>query len=263
MPDAELSLRDPAFVARWMPLVRAAVKGWHRSEVRGIEHIPDGGALLVSNHSGGIITMDVPVLAVEFFDRFGVERPLYVLAHDILFLGPLAGYFRRAGLVRTSREAAAEVLRSGAVTIVFPGGDHDVYRPTRERNRIDFAGRTGYVRTALEAGVPLVPIVSIGGQETQLYLARGERIANVVGIQKLVHSKYWPVSFGFPFGFSTVFPPNLPLPSKIVTEVLAPIDIRAEFGAEPDIAEVDREVRTRMQRALDALAAQRRFPVIG
>ena len=59
--------------------------------------------------------------------------------------------------------------------IVFPGGDHDAYRPTRQSAVVDFAGRTGYVRSALEAGVPIVPVVSIGGQESQLYLARGER----------------------------------------------------------------------------------------
>ncbi|MFZ0227280.1 MAG: glycerol acyltransferase, partial [Mycobacterium sp.] len=68
---------------------------------------------------------------------------------------------------------------------------------------------------------------------------------------------------GFPFGLSTVLPVNLPLPTKIVTQVLPPIDIVAAFGEDPDVAEVDAHVRSVMQHALDALAAERRLPVIG
>ena len=72
-----------------------------------------------------------------------------------------------------------------------------------------------------------------------------------------------PISFGFPFGLSVVIPPNLPLPAKIVMQVLPPIDIVAEFGEDPDIDEVDAHVRHVMQRALGELATQRRLPVLG
>ena len=72
-----------------------------------------------------------------------------------------------------------------------------------------------------------------------------------------------PLSVGFPFGLSMIFPPNLPLPSKVVTEVLEPIDIAARFGKDPDVAVVDEYVRSVMQAALDRLAKQRRFPILG
>jgi 1-acyl-sn-glycerol-3-phosphate acyltransferase len=72
-----------------------------------------------------------------------------------------------------------------------------------------------------------------------------------------------PISIGFPFGLSAILPPNLPLPAKIVTHVLEPIDIAAEFGDDPDIDAVDLHVRTVMQKALDELARQRRFPILG
>jgi hypothetical protein len=72
-----------------------------------------------------------------------------------------------------------------------------------------------------------------------------------------------PISFGFPFGLSLVVPPNIPLPTKIVMEVLPPIDIVAEFGENPDIDEVDAHVRHVMQRAIDELAAERRLPILG
>lgn len=217
---------------------------------------------MVSNHSGGLIAMDVPVIAVAFAEHFG-DRPLYCLAHDLLFVGQANEPMRRAGFIPATREAAAESLRAGAATIVFPGGDHDAFRPSWDRNKIDFAGRKGYVRTAIEAGVPIVPVVSIGGQEDQIHLSRGELIAKLFGLEKRLRTKYIPVTFGFPFGLTLAFPANLPLPTKISTRVLEPIDIEAEFGPEPDVDEVDRVVRGRMQGALDELAAARRFPVLG
>jgi 1-acyl-sn-glycerol-3-phosphate acyltransferase len=121
----------------------------------------------------------------------------------------------------------------------------------------------GYVRTALSAGVPIVPVVSIGGQEQQLFLWRGEILAKLMRLEKLMRSDYMPVGLGFPFGLTFAFPPNLPLPTKIVTQVLEPVDLVAEFGPEPDVAAVDEEIRRRMQVALDELASQRRFPVLG
>ena len=255
--------RDATWVARALPLLRLAVKGWFRSDVHNIDRIPEGGALLVSNHSGGLITMDVPVIAVAFWDHFGCDRPLYVLAHDILFLGPTKEVFSRTGFVPTSRENAHDILQSGGVTIVFPGGDYDVFRPTTSANRIDFDGRTGYVRTALEAGVPLVPVVSIGGHEAQLFLSRSESLAKLLRLDRLARMKFVPLSFGFPFGLSLGLPPNLPLPTKIETRVLEPVHITEEFGDDPDIDEDDRVIRDRMQTKLDEIARARRFTVIG
>lgn len=257
-----LALRDAAYVGRLLSVLRPAVKGYFRSEVHGMERIPDGGALLVSNHSGGLVPMDVPVIAVAFHDHFGGERPFYVLAHDGLL--QLAGdVLGRAGFLPASRDNALAALRSGAVTIVFPGGDHEVFRPSTEANTVDFGGRTGYVRTALDAGVPIVPVVSIGGQEQYLFVSRGEWLARLVRLDKLLRLKIAPIIVGVPFGLTSGFVPSLPLPAKIVTEVLDPIHITDEFGPDPDVAAVDRAVRARMQAALDQLARERRFPVIG
>jgi 1-acyl-sn-glycerol-3-phosphate acyltransferase len=121
----------------------------------------------------------------------------------------------------------------------------------------------GYVRAALNAGVPIVPAVAIGGQESQVYLSRGEWMARLLRLDKLMRVKILPISFGFPFGLSAVLPVNVPLPTKIVMQVLPPIDIVAKFGADPDIDEVDGLVRHVMQRALDELAEERRLPVLG
>ncbi|MFZ0832452.1 MAG: lysophospholipid acyltransferase family protein [Mycobacterium sp.] len=261
---AELPKWDPAFTENVTKTLGAVVKRYFRAEVRGLDCMPAaGGALVVSNHSGGMFTPDVLVFAPAFYDEFGYDRPLYTLAHNGVFVGPTESLLLRVGVIHASRENAAKALRSGGVVLVFPGGDYDSYRPTFAENVVDFNGRTGYVRTAVEAGVPIVPAVSIGAQESQLFLIRGDSIARRLGLKRLLRMEILPVSVGFPFGLSVIFPPNVPLPSKVVTRVLEPIDVVAQFGEDPDVDEVDSHVRELMQTALDQLADERRFPVLG
>jgi 1-acyl-sn-glycerol-3-phosphate acyltransferase len=201
-------------------------------------------------------------LRARFLRHLRLPPPPYTLAHYGLFIGPLDGLLRRLVVIEASRENASAALYSDAVVLVFPGGDYDVYRPTLGANTVDFNGRTGYVRTAIEAGVPIVPMVSIGGQETQLFLTRGNWLARRLGLTK-ARINILPVSFGFPFGLTAILPPNLPLPAKIVTEVLEPIDVTARFGDDPDVEEVDAHVRSVMQTALERLSGQRRLPFLG
>jgi 1-acyl-sn-glycerol-3-phosphate acyltransferase len=259
----ESSKWDPGLTERVMGWIRPLIKGYHRAEVHGLDSFPVGGALVVSNHSGGLFPMDVPVFATGFYEKFGYDRPVYTLSHDMLFNGPQGDFLIRTGFIRANHENADEALRSGGVVVVFPGGDYDVYRPTLSENTIDFDGRTGYVRAAINAGVPIVPAVTIGGQESQLYLSRGMGLAKALRLDKLMRVKILPISVGFPFGLSAVLPVNLPLPTKIVMQVLEPIDVTAQFGEQPDIDAVDAHVRRVMQTALDTLAKQRRLPVIG
>jgi 1-acyl-sn-glycerol-3-phosphate acyltransferase len=248
-------------------LTRPIVKRYFRAQVRGLENIPDGPSLVVMNHSGGLVTPDMSVFAVAYYDSFGYERPLYTLGHDTLFAGPAAELLRRTGVIRATRDNAAAALAAGAVVLVFPGGDYEVYRPTVQEDVIGFGGRCGYVSTAIKAEVPIVPAVSIGAQEGQLYLTRGRWLARRLGLnrleRRLFRTDILPIAFGFPFGLSVVVPVNIPIPTKIVTLVLPPIDIVAKFGAHPVVAEVDAHVRSVMQSALTRLAHRRRLPILG
>ena len=246
-----------------MKVAQPLAQRWFRLDVRGMESFPaTGGVLVVSNHSGGMLTPDVLILASAFYGKFGYRRPLYTLGHDTLFTGPLSVWLARIGVIPAGRENAEAALRSGGIVLVFPGGVYDSYRPTLAEKIIDFSGRTGYVSTAIGAGVPIVPIVSIGGQESQLFLSRGTWLAKRLGLRRF-RSDILPVTFGVPFGLSVVVPPNVPLPTKIVTEVLEPIDIVGEFGEHAEVGDVDVHVRAAMQTALDGLGKMRRFPVLG
>jgi 1-acyl-sn-glycerol-3-phosphate acyltransferase len=148
--------------------------------------------------------------------------------------------------------------------LVYPGGDREVHRPSWDSARVDFDGRKGFIKLALNAGVPIVPVVSIGGQETALFLSHGSRLAHVLGVDRSLRLKVLPISLAIPWGLNVGdFLGHLPLPAKITIEVLPPIDVAAEFGPEPDLDDVYEHVITVMQDALDGLAAERRFPVIG
>jgi 1-acyl-sn-glycerol-3-phosphate acyltransferase len=129
---------------------------------------------------------------------------------------------------------------------------------------VDFAGRKGFIRLALAKNVPIVPVVAIGGQETALFLSRGDRLARMLRLDKLFRLKVLPLSLALPWGLNVGdMLGHFPLPAKITIEVLPPIHLREEFGREPDIDEIYDEVVGRMQRTLDALAEERRLPLIG
>jgi 1-acyl-sn-glycerol-3-phosphate acyltransferase len=261
--DSVLGGWDPDVTRQFVTTLAPIARRWFRAEVRGLGSFPrTGGALLVSNHSGGTLTPDVLIMASAFYSEFGYDRPLYTLGHDALFAGPLGAWQRRIGLIPASTANAVHALQSGGVVLVFPGGIYDAFRPTLSANTVDFNGRTGYVRTAIEAGVPIVPSVSIGGQQSQLFLTRGSWLAKHLGLSRF-RAEVLPITLGFPFGLSMIVPPNLPLPTRIVAQMAEAIDIAAQFGSSPDINDVDTHVRSVMQATLDDLARERRFPILG
>ena len=259
---SEIAGWSPSFTRRLAGVLRPLYKWYFRSEVRGLDNIPPGKALVVANHSGGLFAFDIQIFGVHFYERLGYGRPMYTLSHDLIFTRITSWFLARTGFIRATHDNALQALRNDAVVVTFPGGDYDAYRPTFRQNVIDFAGRTGYVQTAVDAGALLVPAVSIGLQETQLFLARGTRLARWLGLKRRLRTDVFPIAFGLPFGLLGA-PLNLPLPSKVIIQMLEPIDVVARFGNDPDVAAVDAHVRSVMQTALDGLARQRRWPILG
>jgi len=112
--------------------------------------------------------------------------------------------------------------------------------------------------------VPIVPVVSIGGQETALFLTRGERGARLAGLNRLARIKVMPISIGPPFGINLLdLPGRLPLPAKITIQVLPPIDLHERFGKDPDPDAAYEEITAEMQDALSDLSEERTLPVVG
>jgi 1-acyl-sn-glycerol-3-phosphate acyltransferase len=158
----------------------------------------------------------------------------------------------------------AEALKRDAALLVYPGGDQETFRPTWESDQIDFAGRTGFVRLALEHGVPVVPVVSIGGQETALFLGRGRRVARALHLDQLMRLTVLPPVLGPPLGVTVLdLPLRVPLPAKISIRVLKPIDLRTRLGRKADPEEGYQLVTSTMQRTLSRLSHERSLPVLG
>ena len=112
--------------------------------------------------------------------------------------------------------------------------------------------------------MPIVPVVSLGGQETALFLSRGERLARLLRLDKLFRLKVLPISIAIPWGLNVGdMLGHWPLPAKLQMRALPAIDIREQFGRKPDIDEVNEYVLGAMQATLDSLAEERRFPLIG
>jgi len=262
---ADFDDRDPDYIRDNLPLVWLLSSLWFRGEVRNLGNVPeDRPVLMVGNHSGGNMTPDTILFTLAFSTYFGVERPFYQLAHNLVLASPYGQILRKYGTVAASHAHAREALKSGAALLVYPGGDWEVHRPIWERHRINFAGRKGFIRLALEAGVPIVPVVSIGGQETSLFLSRGDRLARALGLDRIFRLKVLPISLALPWGLNVGdFLGHLPLPAKITVEVLPPIDLVEQFGPEPDFDEAYDHVVRVMQECLDSLAAERRLPIIG
>ena len=162
MPTAIPHLRTSGIQKRSRASSRGCVpslKTWFRSEVRGLDLMPPGGTLLVSNHSGGLYAVDVPV-SPSTSRQVRLRQAGLHPSNDIMFRGPRRrGLLTRVGFIPASRANAAAALRSGGIVVVFPGGDFDAYRPTSSANR--FISPAARVRpNGIETGVPIVPMVS-------------------------------------------------------------------------------------------------------
>ena len=258
--------RDPDHVRKWLPFLWLIASLYFRAEVRGLEKIPrKGPVLMVGNHSGGNLAPDTFIFALAFSAYFGAERPFYQLAHSLVMLMPQARWWLRPyGTVTASRKNADRALAKGAALLVYPGGDYETHRPSWESARVDFGGRKGFLRLAHRKKVLLVPVVSIGGQETALFLSRGQRLAKLLRLDRLFRLKVLPISLALPWVLNVGdMLGHIPLPAKITIEVLDPIDLRGLFGDRPNWSEAYEYVVGKMQETLTGLRADRRLPVLG
>jgi len=260
VPTADLDERDPDYIRETLPGLWMLASLYFRADVRGLQNIPEEGpVLLVGNHSGGNLTPDTHVFTLAFSTYFGVERHFHQLAHNLVLSMPGLSSLRKYGTVAATPENAALALDKGAALLVYPGGDYEVHRPSWESAKVDFGGRRGFIRLAQERGVPLVPVVAIGGQETALFLSRGERLAKLFGLDRMFRLKVLPISLALPWGLNVGdMLGHVPLPAKLTIQVLEPIDVSGM-----DVDEAYELVTLEMQRTLTGLASERSLPVLG
>ncbi len=264
--EADVFQRDPAFIRQHLPTIGRAIGRYFAPVVRGVDRLPEEGPfLLVSNHSGGWLMPDAWALFNELLTRFGADREFYGLMLDFAFVVPVFGdSLRRFGAVPASMANAERALALGGGVMVFPGGAWEVYRPWTERNQIDFHGHTGFIRLALGHGIPVFPVVSHGSHNSLVVVSRGDRIGHLIGIDRL-RVNVFPFALGVPFGLTSAFVPYVPIPAKIIVEVLEPIDWSdhgPDDADDPDVVgHCYEQVTATMQATLDRLAREMPRPL--
>jgi 1-acyl-sn-glycerol-3-phosphate acyltransferase len=266
VPKPDMRNRDPEYIARTLEPSWQLARRYFRAEVRGLERIPEQGALLlVGNHSGGNVSPEVLITTLAFVRKFGPDRPFYQLAHNLVMAVPVLGFLlAKFGTVAADPHSARAALRDGATVLVYPGGDWEVHRPTWEEDQLDFNGRTGFLRLAWDERVPIVPFVNYGAQQNALMLSRGDRLARLLRLDKMLRLKVFPISLALPWGLNVGdLAGHIPLPVKVTVEFLEPIDLRAELGPELDLDKGYDYVTGIMQRALSRLAEDHKYPILG
>jgi 1-acyl-sn-glycerol-3-phosphate acyltransferase len=243
---------DPEVAERLLlATLRPIAEKWFRVEVRGVDNLPaDGGALVVSNHSG-TLPMDGLMTMLSIHDHTG--RFLRPLGADLVFRMPIVSSLaRKGGATLACNEDAERMLAGGELVGVWPEGFKGIGKPFGDRYKLQRFGRGGFVAAALRTGVPIVPLSVVGAEE--IY----PLVGNVPALARLLGVPYVPITPFFPW----LGPLGLvPLPSKWLLEFGEPIRTDAyEPGEAEDpmlVFNVTDQVRETIQHTLFDLLRER------
>jgi 1-acyl-sn-glycerol-3-phosphate acyltransferase len=256
------------------PLMRLAVHAlaplakYFRMEVKGLDNMPEGKALVVGNHNAGITFLEPMFLGAEWYKRTGGRDDLYFLAHDAMVALPVVGnLLMKLGSIRASHQTARRAFEMGRKVVVFPGGNYEAFRPFSQRYQVDFGGKKGFVKLAIRNQVPIVPLLSIGGHETFFVLHRGKWLAEALGVKKYLRSESFPIFLGLPWGIGIGPIFHLPLPAKCLVEVGESIPITGyapeDVNDPAKLQALYDQVEGAVQAMMDRRAADRKVPLLG
>jgi 1-acyl-sn-glycerol-3-phosphate acyltransferase len=238
------------------PLLDFYYRYWFRVEQEGVDNVPaEGGALLVSNHSGAL-PPDAPMIMQAIRHEHSHPRPVYMLGEHWFKGYPGVGMLtNKIGLVAAHPANAQRLLRDeGRLALVFPEGLKATRKLYWQRYKLRRFGRGGFVKTALRSGVPIVPVAVVGAEEAMPIFA------HVPLLQRLTGLIYFPINHAFPqFGLAASL---MYLPAKFKIRFLEPITLDGYGPEDADDLELVQtlaeEVRGRIQTEVDRLVASRR-----
>lgn len=247
--------RSETVVSLMEPILNFYYRYWFRVEVEGIENVPsEGGALIVSNHSGAL-PPDGPMIMQAIRNEHPSPRPLYMLGeHWFKGYPGVSMIVNKMGLVPAHRENAQRLLHDeGRLAVVFPEGQKGSRKLYWQRYKLRRFGRGGFVRTAIRARVPIVPVAVIGAEEAMPIFAHLKLLQKISGLI------YFPLTPSFPhFGLAA---PLMYMPSKFKIRFMEPIDMSdypVETVDDPaEIQDISERIRARIQRQLDDMLAAR------
>lgn len=225
--------------------IHAVNRVWFRFELRHPERLPVRPCLIVGNHSGiGIV--DVLTLVGGWTAHFGGARRGVGMMHKMFITAPVVGRIARAfGAVPADPASARSAVVRGLDVVTYPGGDIDACRPFYEARTVQFGRRRGYVRLALDLGVPIAPLATIGSHATYTMLPWGTTIARALGMKRWARTERFPVVLGTVLSVTVLelaiagllpwwslalalFATVIPNPVRVTTEVLPAIDVAGQ-----------------------------------
>ncbi|WP_105567415.1 lysophospholipid acyltransferase family protein [Microbacterium halophytorum] len=158
------------------PLMKAIYRPW----ITGKENVPaTGAAILASNHLSVMDSIFLPLL---------LERPMSFLAKNEYFTGrgvkgwATKWFMKGTGQIPIDRSGgqASEAALNTALRVIGRGDLLGIYpEGTRSHDGTLYRGRTGLARMALEAKVPVIPVVMI---DTEKMMPIGAKVPRTVRV---------------------------------------------------------------------------------
>lgn len=254
--DDPLYNYDPEYTYQLAEKIFPLYEKYFRAEYKGFENIPDRNFLGVGNHGGAYYTPESMIWSGKLImDR---REPVMVgLTHSFAvdIQKKVGSPFIKTPMIKGEYKNAINVMSRGYSVMVYPGGDRETAKPFKERYDINFYNHKGYISLAIEAQVPILPVVSIGGHESVLTWWDGAELAEMLGFRKKFRLNVLPLTA-----------PLFPLPAQITISVLPPVSTSAyspDQKKDPEVLEkLNKEVLEAMQAEMDILAADR-IPWVG
>lgn len=219
----------PPYARHLSRALLSPLERYHRFRIEGLHHVPEHGpAMIVVHHT--LATYDAFFIGRAIIERCG--RQAIGLGDDNLFRIPvLRRLCHDLGLRPASPTAGREVLDSGGLLMLAPGGTREALRPSTLRNRSVWHDRLGFARLAIAAGVPvLVAGCPAGDAIYEVYESR---------LTRHVYERYrWPLPIARGRG-PTLVPRRVDLVGRIGEPLVPPV-------ASPD----DQEAVVRFHAAL-------------
>lgn len=228
---------------------------YHRYSIEGMEKLESDGAMLIAGYHGRPLALDMCMFTVAFYDYFGY------LPHGIVHRGlesfpPLKKLTDAAGFVTDDGPDVAKAVELGEHIVVTPGGGQEGCRSFRERYKVAWEGRLGYVRLAAKYALPIVPVAGAGADDTYFGLNNAEALGRKLGVPRRWAFALW-VGFGplGPYPFSPPFPVRI---HQFVGDPIDPWKGKPLLDPKPEkLAEVHAVVVAAVQKLLDRAVAWR------
>jgi 1-acyl-sn-glycerol-3-phosphate acyltransferase len=153
---------------------------WFRAEVHGVDNVPEGRVMLVSNHGGQIPLDGIAIACALLLDA---KRPRFVRSMVERFISTLpffSVWFPRVGQVLGAQDNARRLLEADEALLVFPEGAKGISKSFDQRYKLAPFG-PGFMRLALETKSPIVPVAVIGAEEQYPSVGDIKKLAKAMG----------------------------------------------------------------------------------